>query len=367
MGNKVSREIAVIGGGINGLCTAHALALDGHRVSVLERGRILEQTSRNSSKLLHGGLRYLETGSFRLVREALSERAWWIRACPQHAHAIRIALPVYANGSRPAALIGAGVALYGLLALGRSLGPSQWLGAREFARLNPHLRAEGLRGGFYFHDGQMDDYALGQWMASQARTEGVQILEQQEVHALDTAGTLRLQSGQRDFDLIVNAAGPWAQLLLERSGLPSPYAIDWVRGSHLLLAEQAPQAYLLPVPGEQRIFFVLPYQGRTLVGTTEVPQSNADPIAPSGAEIDYLLNAYNHYFRDTHTRAAIVDTFSGARPLLHFKGSSTTASREYAIHRDRRLITIYGGKWTTAHALGLRVAHMVRESPPPPR
>ena len=140
-------DIAVIGGGINGVSAAAELAAAGHRVELFERGSLMGETSSRSSKLLHGGLRYLETGDIRLVRESLRERALWLRDCPQHAQALRIALPVYAGVSRSPLVLGAGIALYGLLAGTQRLGASQWQGARAFARANPALDSAGLRGG----------------------------------------------------------------------------------------------------------------------------------------------------------------------------------------------------------------------------
>lgn len=360
-------DVAVVGGGINGICTAHELAGDGHRVTLFERGRLMDETSSNSTKLLHGGLRYLETGQLRLVHEALVERAWWLENCPEFTHPLRIALPVYAGVSRPAWMIAAGLVLYRLLAGSRHIGGWRWHAAADFARQNPGLRSEGLRGGFYFYDGQMNDRALGLWMADKARARGVKILENHEVERLDPDARLLVAGIERRFDAVINVAGPWAAMLLQRSGIEPAYGIDWLRGSHLLFAGPDPQAMLLQVPQEDRIFFVLPYEGRTMVGTTEVAQSSDEPITISDAEIDYLLRVYNYYFNEQKTREDIIGTFSGVRPLLHFTGDPTRASREYAVDRQSRLINVYGGKWTTARALGRKVSRMLRESPPPPR
>lgn len=356
-------DIAVIGGGINGICCARELRAAGHRVTLFERGELMSQTSSRSSKLLHGGLRYLETGEFRLVREALGERSAWLRDCPQHARAMRIALPVYGDAPRPAWMVGCGILLYRLLEAGHGLGPAAWSGAKRFAAENPELRQEGLRGGFYFHDGQMDDRELGLWVAARSREEGVLLREHTPVERVSEHGDVATADGSLGrFDRVVNVAGPWAALLLERSGMSPAWGIDWVRGTHLLLDEPVRQPFLLQVPGERRIFFVLPYQGRMLVGTTEVAQPPGSAIEPDEAEIDYLLAALNHYMRRRYARSDVAAAFAGVRPLLRYSGDPGRASREYAVARTGRLVTVYGGKWTTARALARRVVAEVRES-----
>lgn len=152
---------------------------------------------------------------------------------------------------------------------------------------------------------------------------------------------------------VVNAAGPWALRLLQESGIDSPYELDLVRGSHLLLEQPCKQAYLLEAPNDRRIFFVLPWQGNTLVGTTEVRQAFNEPITCSTEEQSYLMNAWAHYFRGTQPK--VIDTFAGLRPLLRTAQDPTKATREYAIHRTNKLVTVFGGKWTTALALANKV------------
>lgn len=154
-------NIGIVGGGINGLCCAWQLAEQGHRVDLYERDTIMNATSRASSKMLHGGLRYLENGEFRLVREALRERDDWIRRTPQLAKPLRLVMPIYHESRRPTWMIALGLFLYDSLA-GESLLPkAKRLSSRELARRDPELITEGLQCGFEFSDGQMDDHALG--------------------------------------------------------------------------------------------------------------------------------------------------------------------------------------------------------------
>lgn len=351
-------NIGIIGGGINGLCCAWQLARRGHQVQLYERDTLMSATSCASSKLLHGGLRYLENGEFRLVREALRERDAWIKRAPQLAKPLRLIMPVYKQSRRQGWMIGLGLFFYDHLA-GKSVLPkAKRLSAQELIRRDPSLNPDGLQGGYEFSDGQMDDQALGLWVAEQARQSGVCIAENTEIKALTQDGQVTIASGNtRQHDRLVNVAGPWAQRLLQQSRLESPYQLDLVRGSHLILDLPCTQAYLLEVPNERRIFFVLPWHGKTLVGTTEVRQSLDDQIACSEEETAYLLNAWAHYFRNTKPR--ICASFAGLRPLLRSAQDPSRATREYAIHRTGNLVTVLGGKWTTALALAHKVNYVI--------
>lgn len=316
-------------------------------------------TSSASTKLLHGGLRYLETGQFRLVREALQERAWWVAQAPHLARPIEILLPIYAHTGRPAWQIRTGMLLYDLLALGSGFPRHRRLSATAALVRLPGLRPEGLEGGFCYYDAQMDDHSLGLWAAVQAQAAGVRIHEGVEVSRLDPAGEMQIGENTTRFDRIVNVAGPWAVQLLDNSGITSRYRLDLVRGSHILFDENCLTSCFLQVPGEKRIFFVLPYQGKTLVGTTEVRQELSTSVECTRKEAEYLLAAYNYYFSKNKTLGDVCCRFAGLRPLIHSAENPSLASREYVIEINGKLISVFGGKWTTARQLGKAVVRQM--------
>ena len=352
-------RVAVIGGGINGIMTAWALQYAGCTVEIFERGHLMSATSSASTKLLHGGLRYLENGEFRLVREALHERAWWIAQAPHVAHPLQLILPVYGWSRRSRFTLGVGLGLYGLLAGGQALGPSRWHSREALLRLQPDLCAEDLRGGFSFYDGQMDDHALGLWAAEQAITAGVHVHENSPIERITADGGVITASGRQTFDQVVNVAGPWAVRLLALSDIPCRHTLDLVRGSHLILNRPCPTGMLAEVRDERLVAFILPWKGRTLVGTTEVRQDLEDEPTCSTAERDYLLAFHNRMLRTPVVASDISGTFAGIRPLLRSADDASRATREYAIEDHGQVISVFGGKWTTARALGQQVAKLV--------
>ncbi|NVJ60933.1 MAG: glycerol-3-phosphate dehydrogenase/oxidase [Gammaproteobacteria bacterium] len=352
-------KIAVIGGGINGLCCAWLLAEQGHAVSLFESDALMGKTSIASTKLLHGGLRYLEHFEFRLVREALHERKWWLEQVPGFTRRLPILYPLYEH-TRPRWKIKIGMMLYDWLAGQKGLGRHRWLTPKQVQRCSPLLKQEGLTGAYLFADGQMDDHALGLWVAEQCESLGVNILEHTPVKHISIDGLITTTQKSEQFDRIINVAGPWSVQLLEQSDVEFKQQLDLVRGSHLLLPHVAKFGHLLEVPNEERVVFVLPFKGETLVGTTEVRQVIHDPIQCSDEEKHYLLDVYNHYFEPDYNAQDIIRTFAGLRPLLTGSEMASRASREYKILSKGKIISVFGGKWTTARALAREVVRRVK-------
>ena len=349
-------NIAVVGAGITGACIAWELAQSGWQVTLYEQGEAMRQTSSSSSKLLHGGLRYLEHGQFRLVREALQERQAWFRDAPQWAKPLLITLPIYRQSRRGQWLMGLGLTLYDALAMGSGLPRHQWLNRQQAMANDPDLRAEGLIGAYQFWDGQMDDYRLGLWVLGQAAECGARLLENTPVQTVSPNGQIRRSGGATShYDRVILAAGPWNEAILARSQIASRYRLDRVRGSHIVLDRPTASAYLLEVPGEKRIVFILPWHGQTLVGTTEERQESLESPQASRQEIEYLLNAYNTYRTQPASAQDISQSFAGNRPLIKSTDNPSAASREYALEQTGQLMTIWGGKWTTSRALARKV------------
>lgn len=351
-------KIAVIGGGINGLCCAWALAEQGHNITLFEKDHLMDQTSSASSKLLHGGLRYLEQLEFKLVRESLQERRWWL----DHAHHLTRRLPIIYplyQQSRSRWKLKIGLMMYDLLAGKKGIGRHRWLTAKQVQRCSPSLLQKGLKGGYLFFDGQMDDKALGLWVADRCIKLGVDIRELSPIKKIAEEGRLETTKDSLNFDRIINVAGPWSVDLLEKSGLRKKHTLDLIRGSHLMFKDHIRYGHMLEVPGESRIFFVLPYQKQTLIGTTEVQQNIDQPIQCSDEERNYLLAAYNHYFDPSKKASDICREFSGLRPLIRTSDNVSETSREYQMYWQGKVLTVAGGKWTTARALGKTVARLV--------
>ncbi|MBM5798970.1 MAG: FAD-dependent oxidoreductase [Cyanobacteria bacterium K_Offshore_0m_m2_072] len=355
--------VAVIGGGINGLCIAWELACRGWQVDLFERGRCLAQTSSASTKLLHGGLRYLEQGHLALVAESLRERARWLRDAPQLCRWLPLLLPIVRQRRRPSWQWRLGLGLYDGLALGRLPGFARWLPPEAVADLQPDLVVEGLQGAWQFWDGQMDEQGLGRWVKDQAHGCGVEIHEHTPVEWANPCGWLNHAAGSSRFDWLVNAAGPWAVELLDRSDLATDVRLDLVRGSHLLVPVPAGASLMstglfVEVPGSARIAFLLPYQGELLVGTTEDVQSLEAPITASASEQELLLELVARHLPAWAASARRQGRFfAGLRPIVRSTADVSRASRDAVFRRHGQLISVFGGKWTTARALAERLAH----------
>ena len=353
-------RIAVIGGGINGIMTAWELCKHHHDVTLFEKDTLMSQTSSASSKLLHGGLRYLENFEFRLVKEALRERQWWINQAPDLAQPLKIFIPVYKRSRRPAWLYKIGLYLYDLFAGKQNIGKHQNHNKASMQGLCPELKINGLVKGFSYYDGQMDDYQLGLWAADQVKQyKNFTVIEETAIDRVNVNGEVVYNGNKKKFDKVINISGPWAYKLLKDSDIDSDYELDLVRGSHIVVNRKLDHGYFLEVPGERRIFFVLPYKGQTLIGTTEVRQKISDEIKPTQSEILNLLSAYNHYFVDSISEEDVVNSFAGVRPLVKSSNNANKATREYAIQTNKNLISVFGGKWTTTRQLAKKIVKTI--------
>ena len=356
-----SFDLLVIGGGINGAAIARDAAGRGLSVLLVEKDDLAAHTSGASSKLIHGGLRYLEHYDFRLVREALREREILLQTAPHIVRPLKFVLPD-PPGGRPWWLIRLGLWTYDLLA-GRGSLPRSRSVRRGDKAVRGALRPENFRLATYW-DAWVDDSRLVVLNALDAAERGAEIATRTELLAARREGEswkVELSGGRIvTAGMIVNAAGPWvAELLTKRLDLPSRSAVRLIKGSHIVVPRlwQGDHAYILQ-QADGRVVFALPYGEHSLVGTTDVPVERPGEAEISPEEIDYLCAAANAYFRHAIAPADVVWSYSGVRSL-HDDGSASAkdVSRDYHLERDpgpgAPLLSVFGGKITTARALAV--------------
>ncbi|HNJ47654.1 MAG TPA: glycerol-3-phosphate dehydrogenase [Novosphingobium sp.] len=348
-------DLAVIGGGINGAGIARDAAGRGARAVLIEAGDLACGTSSASTKLIHGGLRYLEYYEFALVREALAEReALWAIA-PHIIHPMRFVLP-HVHGLRPRWLLRLGLFLYDHIGGRRRLPATRSVDLRRHPAGAP-LKA-GFAAGFEYSDGWVDDARLVVLNAMDAREHGAEVLTCTPVtSARREAGGWMIETPRGTIRTLalVNAAGPAVLKVENLVGDKPDHGMRLVRGSHIVVRKlfDHPYAYFFQLP-DGRIFFAIPYERDfTLIGTTDADQREGDPIAASEEEIAYLCEGASRYFARPITPADVVWTYSGVRPLVDDgSGKPEAATRGYRLDLSDEdegapLLSVYGGKITT--------------------
>jgi glycerol-3-phosphate dehydrogenase len=359
-------DLLIVGGGINGVGIARDAAGRGLKVLLCEQGDLAGATSSASSKMIHGGLRYLEHGAFRLVRESLAEREILLRMAPYLVRPMRFVLP-YGEGLRPRWMLRAGLFLYDRLGGARTLAGSASIDLRA-GPFGAPLR-EGVRDGFVYSDCVVDDARLVVVNARDAARRGGEILTRTAFDAARRDGaiwraTLITENGVRReaaARILVNAAGPWVGEVLRRAGLASRARLRLTKGSHIVVPRLHPgdHAYLMQ-NDDRRVVFVIPFErDHTLIGTTELPVDAPPAPAITEAEIAYLCRAVGRWFARPPTPADIAWAFAGVRPLYDDHASSAAAAtRDYVLELDETgppALSIFGGKLTTFRRLAEQV------------
>jgi glycerol-3-phosphate dehydrogenase len=373
-------DVVVVGGGIHGVGMAQAVSAAGHSVLLLEEQALASGSSSRSSKLIHGGLRYLESGELRLVRESLHERTTLLRLAPELVRLRRFYIPVYRQTRRQPWQLRLGLSLYALLA-GFSTGARFGTLPRQRWHELEGLRTRDLQTVFWYQDGQTDDalltaavmrsaQSLGATLAMPARFTGATVdADGVTVHYHRSAAP----AGEREIRarVLINAAGPWAAAVANQiaPAIPVP-RLELVQGTHLLLDLPAREyCFYVESPRDGRAIFFMPRHGRTLVGTTEV-RFRGDPrrVAPSPNELNYLRNVTQHYFGIPAAQQRVLEAFAGLRVLPAGAGHAFHRSRETLLLADApqrpRVLSIYGGKLTTWRAVSARALAMIATSLP---
>jgi len=363
-------DVVIIGAGINGAGIARDAAMRGLKVLLIEKGELGEGTTSASTRLIHGGLRYLEHFEFGLVYESLRERETLLRIAPDLVRPLAMAIPIYKQGRRGWLTIRAGMVLYDLLSWGKSLPRHRMLSRAESLGRWPGLNPEGLVGSALYYDAQVEfPERLVLANVQSAREFGAEVLTHTRVTGL-TASGVEFGGQFAEASVIINAAGPWIDLVLK--SVKSPRLIGGTKGCHIVVApfEGAPaNAIYLEARSDGRPVFIIPWNKLYLIGTTDVPfEADPDEVRCEDWEIDYLLSETNLALPVAKlTRDNILQTYSGVRPLPFQSSTRRHFIREHP--QLSNLLSIVGGKLTTYRSLSEECVDLIfrklgRDSPP---
>ncbi|MGC1181586.1 glycerol-3-phosphate dehydrogenase [Legionella sp.] len=356
-------DVAIIGGGINGCGCAADAALRGLSVILLEREDLASNTSSNSTKLIHGGLRYLENYEFALVKKAITERQRLLNLAPHLVHPQAFVLP-YEKHMRPAWFLRLGLFLYDYLNRKNRLPKCKNINRKKNELYFTPLRND-LDHGFLFYYGAADDARLTIVNAIQAKNHGANIKTYSTVTHAQTIDnlwqlTVQPQTGPEykiHAKTLINAAGPWVKAVEQLTKISNHQKISLIKGSHIVVPPvyEGNHAYFLQ-HHDKRVIFVIPYHGFSMIGTTDVPVTEQpDKVSISDEEINYLLNLVNLYFKTKVSKKEVFYTWSGVRSLLaNTNKEAQSLSRDYNFEfslKPAPVITIYGGKITTYRQL----------------
>ncbi|MBV8742352.1 MAG: glycerol-3-phosphate dehydrogenase [Sinobacteraceae bacterium] len=364
-------DLLVVGGGVNGTGIARDAAGRGLSVLLCEKDDLAAHTSSASTKLIHGGLRYLEDLHFALVRKALREREILLAAAPHIMRPLRFVMP-HDTHLRPAWMIRAGLFLYDHLARRRLLAASAAINLRQHIAGEPLLPR--YQRGFVYSDGWTDDARLVTLNAVDAAQRGAVILtrtrcEKIEARAGNWIATLR--DAARPYEVearcVVNASGPWvSRFIREQSPVHASRSVRLVKGSHIVVPQIFAHRFAYIFQNvDRRIVFAIPYEERfTLIGTTDVDyRGSADGVTIEPTETEYLCGIVNQYFRKPTSPGDVVWTYSGVRPLLSdAAANASSVTRDYALELERQpapLLSVFGGKITTYRKLAETAVDML--------
>ncbi len=379
--NRSEYDVVIIGGGSAGLGSALDATTRGLKTLLVEADDFASETSSKSTKLLHGGVRYLEQlwtklltqrewdqTLYNLIRDALKERKTVIENAPNLAQPLALLTPIYSWAEVP--YYWAGLKVYDLFAGKKGKLPnSHFISAEQIKKLYPQINANGLKGGVVYYDGQFNDSRLAIGLAKTAVANGATLLNHARVVGFEKEGEKIVGVQVKDMisgesytvksKTVLNATGPFADKLRQMDDPSVPAMISGASGTHLVLDKEfaLPEAgILIPKTTDGRVLFVLPWEGKTLIGTTDSKSDVVEKPKTTEDDIAYLIKEVGQYLSQPITRADVKSYWTGIRPLVSDPSASDTAAlaRDHVINRNPKtgLITLTGGKWTTYRVMG---------------
>lgn len=366
-------DVVVIGGGASGLGVAVHAAASGLKTVLIEREDFAKGTSGKSTKLIHGGVRYLQQGNIKLVREALRERGLLMKNAPHLVNDMKFVIPTYRWWTR--LYYGIGLKVYDRLAGKLGLGKSHFHTASETVDFLPGIKNRGLRGGVSYHDGQFDDAHLALSMVQTALHHGATVVNHCAVIGLIKKGKsvvgVQVQDSMGGAShalrarFVVNATGAFSDAILQMDRPRHNPIIRLSQGIHLVVDRKffpSDTALLIPKTDDGRILFAVPWHGKVILGTTDTPidEVSSEPV-PMDAEIDFILHHMQRYLSEAPKREDVLSAFAGIRPLVRLSDKKTSElARDHVIRVGRSgMISVLGGKWTTYRKMAADVMRKI--------
>lgn len=366
-------DVVVIGGGASGLGVAVHAAASGLKTVLIEREDFAKGTSGKSTKLIHGGVRYLQQGNIKLVREALRERGLLMKNAPHLVNDMKFVIPTYRWWTR--LYYGIGLKVYDRLAGKLGLGKSHFHTASETVDFLPGINNRGLRGGVSYHDGQFDDAHLALSMVQTALDHGATVVNHCAVIGLIKKGKsvvgVQVQDGIGGAShalrarFVVNATGAFSDAILQMDRPRHKPIIRLSQGIHLVVDRKffpSDTALLIPKTDDGRILFAVPWHGKVILGTTDtsIDEVSSEPV-PMDAEIDFILHHMQRYLSEAPKREDVLSAFAGIRPLVRLSDKKTSElARDHVIRVGRSgMISVLGGKWTTYRKMAADVMRKI--------
>jgi len=365
--NNIKSDVIILGAGINGCGIARELAISGKTVTVIDKSTIGSGTSSKSSRLIHGGLRYLETLQFKLVHEALKDRQELLRLYPNLVKMKSFYIPIYKPSPRPAWMIWFGLKFYDLLSGKNKQHHSRVIPRKEFSIHAASFKQVGLKAVFQYYDAKTNDLQLTQRVAQDAIANGANFYKNTHFSSITNNNDLfTVRTSQGDFiaPILINATGPWIDEVNTKFELPTKFSIRKISGIHIILDGLLTQDLMFMQTKQKRIFFVIPEptNNQTIIGTTEREETvSIDNVTLCEEDIEYLIKNINNYLKPGFQilRQNVKDAYIGVRPLVAEAENPTNLSREYEldIHKfgDATLLHVFGGKLTTYLSLARKV------------
>ena len=359
-------DFAIIGGGATGLATAIEAASRGYQTILLEQDDFSKGTSSRSTKLVHGGVRYLQQGNVSLVLEALKERGLLRKNAPHLVHNLRFVVPNYDWWEGP--FYGIGLKVYDMLAGKHGFGHSKFLSKEKTLEFLPTIETKGLRGGVIYYDGQFDDSRLAINMAQTAAEQSATLINYMKVNRLLKENDIVCGVKAKDLETgteyeirakgVINATGVFTDSILKMDEPEAEKMITPSQGIHLVLDKSflpGDSAIMVPHTTDGRVLFATPWHDKVVVGTTDTPVTDISlEPRPLAEEVEFLLTHAAHYLTKDPSPGDVLSMFAGLRPLVSqgSDGSTAAISRDHTIHISRSgLVTITGGKWTTCRKM----------------